>query len=110
MKRAALLLLLALPASAHDQRFTDAENDWLNRQVAADGTKCCDRHDAHVGVRVAWRMVGGRYEVQINGTWREVPPGRIMRHNPRDPSPWQGEALLFHTNGHIWCFSPEPLT
>lgn len=110
-------LLLALPAAAHGPTFTDAENQWLNRQRALDGTKCCDRHDAHVGQNVEWRIVAGRYQVRIRDEWRDVPPGRMMRHDPSDPTPWPGEALLFwspvpsHPDGFLlWCFFPEPLT
>lgn len=59
-------------------------------------------------------MVAGRYEVQIAGAWLPIPPGRMMRHDPADPSPWEGEALLFYTptvvGPQIWCFSPEPLS
>jgi len=105
-----LALLLAPAAVAHDARFTREENAWLNRQRAVDGTKCCDEHDVTIGLRVRWRMVGGAYQVQIAGQWRDVPPGRIMQHIPGDPSPFEGQALLFHTNGILWCFSPEPLT
>lgn len=111
MKRLALiLLLLALPAAAHDQRFTAAENAWLNRQHARDGMKCCDETDAHVGLAVAWRIVGGSYEVQIAGAWVAVPPGRILRPIPGDPSPFGAQALLFRSPaGQIWCFQPEAL-
>ena len=112
-----IIALLAGPAAAHQQHFTPEENAWLHRQRAVDGTKCCDEHDAHVGERVAWRMAAGAFEVRINGAWLPVPRGRMMRHDPDDPSPWGSEALLFwspapHLPGgvSIWCFSPEPLT
>lgn len=106
----ALALLAAPFAIAHDGRFTAEENAWLERQRAVDGTKCCNEHDVTVGVRVRWRMVAGRYQVEIAGAWRDVPPGRVMHHDIADPSPFGSEALLFHTGGMIWCFSPEPLT
>jgi hypothetical protein len=103
-------------ASAHDRSFTPAENAWLNRQRAVDNTKCCDERDAFVGQSVEWRIVGGRYEVFYSGAWRQVPPGRIMRHNPADPSPFGAQALLFWspnpndpTGATLWCFAPEPL-
>lgn len=114
---ATFMLCLMVAAAAHSPAFTDAENDWLNRQRSVDGTKCCDRNDAHVGQNVEWRLVGGRYQVRIRDEWRDIPPGRIMRHQPNDPTPWPGEAMLFwtpvpsHPDGFlIWCFSPEPLT
>jgi hypothetical protein len=112
----AILALLSLPAAAHERRFTPEENAWLNRQRAVDGTKCCDEHDAHVGQRVRWRMVAGGFEVHVGGAWLAVPPGRMMRRAPGDPSPWGVEALLFYSPApylpagvQIWCFSPEPL-
>jgi hypothetical protein len=119
MLRAAValaLLILASSAAAHSPRFTAEENAWLNRQRAHDGTKCCDETDAHVGQFVEWRMSGGHYEVHINGGWHRVPAGRLMRHDPADPTPWPGAALLFYTpTPHVlegftlWCFYPEPL-
>lgn len=109
MKRAALaLMLLAGPAMAHG--FTAEENAWLNRQRAVDGTKCCDENDAHVSPNVEWRIGPAGYQVLIGGVWRDVPPGRLLRINPADPSPWGAAALLFHSNGALWCFMPEPLT
>lgn len=116
--RAALALVAGLVlvsvASAHDRRFTAEENAWLERQRAVDGTKCCNEHDAFVGLEVEWRLVGGRYEVRIDGAWMEVLPGRLMRHRAEDPTPWPGQALLFFSAPampqRIWCFFPEPLT
>jgi hypothetical protein len=108
-----ILAILAGPAAAHDRHFTPSQNEWLNRQYALDAMKCCDEHDVHIGVEVQWRhnQSGDGYEVMIEGEWRPVPSGRIMRENPRDPSPWGHRALLFHTGRNIWCFRPaEPLT
>jgi hypothetical protein len=111
-----LWAIIASAAFGH-ANITDAENEWLNRQRAIDGTKCCDRHDTHVGEGVEWRIERGRYQVRIQGAWRDVPPERVMRHNPADPTPWPGQALLFwspvpsHPDGFLlWCFFPEPLT
>lgn len=116
MRAAILATCIALPAAAHSPSFTAEENAWLNRQRSHDGTKCCDETDAHVGMAVEWRMTGGRYEVRINGGWHAVPPGRVMQHNPSDPTPWPGQALLFYSptpwvaqGFQLWCFYPEPL-
>lgn len=108
-----VLMLTASTVAAHGSGFTAEENAWLNRQRAVDGMKCCDETDAHVGLDVRWRLVGGAYEVWIAGAWHRVPPGRMMRHDPSDPTPWPGQAILFHSprSPHlIWCFFPEPLT
>ena len=109
----ALAMLLCQPAAAHVPAFTEAENDWLNRQRALDGTKCCDRHDAHIGLNVRWRIFDGRYEVWIEGRWRVVPQGRLMRHDASDPTPWPGMPHLFYSDYPsgpvIWCFAPPPL-
>ena len=111
-RRGLLLALLATPAAAHihpeqGSRLTP-HNEWLNRQVAIDGMKCCDEHDTEILADFRWRMVGGRYEVEIDGAWVPIPPGRVMRPNPADPTPYQ-EALLFRTGPSIWCFMPAPL-
>jgi hypothetical protein len=111
MRAAALAaLLLGLPVAVAAHGFTAEENAWFNRQVAIDGMKCCDDRAAHVAPDVEWRHRAGRYEVRIRGAWVPVPPGRIMRDNLADPSPWGQAALLFHSpQGQIWCFRPEPL-
>ena len=100
-------------AWSHGTGFTPDENAWFNRRRAVDGTKCCDENDAFVGENVEWRMVGGRYEVFVRGAWYQVPPGRVMRSDPADPSPFGSAALLFYTvnpnwpNGFmLWCFRP----
>jgi hypothetical protein len=113
---ALLLLVLALisrTASPHiDPHFAAehaANNAWLNRQVARDGTKCCDEHDVEVLIDPRWRQTPAGYEVLIGETWRPVPPGRIMRVNPDDPSPYPGEVLLFRTGSTVWCFTVPSL-
>jgi hypothetical protein len=100
-------------AFGHGYDYSDEENAWFNRQVAIDGTKCCDRHDAHVGENVDWRMVGGHFEVHVMGRWHRVPPERIMRSVPEDPSPFGSAALLFwspapwsESGFSLWCFRP----
>lgn len=111
-----LAACMAWPAVAHDLRFSPEENAWLDRQRGQDGTKCCDETDAHVGLDVEWRMQGGHYWLRIAGMWVQVPPGRLMRHNPADPTPWPGRAIAFYSLGphfpggyRLWCFYPEPL-
>jgi hypothetical protein len=113
---ATVLAFAPLPAAAHGPDFTEAEKAWMERQRARDGAKCCNEHDVHVGMVVEWRTRAGRFQVRIAGEWHDVPPGRIMRHDPADPSPFPGQALLFYTpspwvpNGFtLWCFQPEAL-
>ncbi len=108
-----ILLLVANVASAHidphNAPLHAQHNDWLNRQYALDGMKCCDPTDVEVLIDPRWRIVNNRYEVFFNDAWHEVPPGRLLRPNPDDPSPY-GEALLFRsTVGNIWCFQPAQL-
>lgn len=117
--RAAMLaaVLFAAPAAAHTPGLTAEENDWLDRQRARAGMKCCDYRDVFIGRAVEWRMVAGRYQVRITGEWRDVPEGRLMMPREGDPSPFGGEALLFYSLNpswpagyQLWCFMPEPLT
>lgn len=112
----AYLVLLALAighAYGHGQHFTHPEIEWMERQNARDGTKCCNEHDVHVGQNVAWRINAARthYEVQISGQWHQVPTGRIRAIDRDDPSPFGHEALLFYSvypSGiQIWCFQPD---
>lgn len=120
----ATLALLPTGALAHLQHaatpVTPEENDWLERQRAVDGTKCCNDRDIYVGQDVEWRIVRDghniHYEVMIAGIWRRILPGRILRPDPSDPSPFGSQALLFwmpspHTlEGYrIFCFRPDSL-
>jgi hypothetical protein len=109
----ALIIASCNAALGHGYNYSPDENAWFNRQLAIDGTKCCDESDAHVGENVDWRMVGGHYEVYILDGWHRVPPERVMRSNPDDPSPFGSAALLFwspapHTTRGfmLWCFRP----
>ena len=112
-----VLLLAAGHAFGHQAQhggpFTNDEIEWMERQHARDGIKCCNERDVYVGQVVEWRMSRGHYEVKISGNWQQVPAGRIMQHIDGDPSPFPGEALLFYSiypSGlNIWCFSPPPL-
>jgi hypothetical protein len=109
-----LSTVISFSALSHSQHFSPEENDWLNRQHAVDGTKCCDETDAHIGHDfVEWRVLNDQYQVLINERWIDVPPGRMMRNNPEDPTPWPGQPHLFYTDFgrsiSIWCFFPPPL-
>lgn len=103
----------AWSAFGHGEMFTREENDWMNRQYAVDGTKCCDENDVHLGINVVWRMQGGNYQVKVGDNWLTVPSNRLYQHKTDDPSPFPGEALLFYstysTGVMIWCFSPPGL-
>jgi len=109
-----LLVFLTWETLAHGQKFTQAENDWMERQTAVDGFKCCNQHDVHFLEDPDWRMGKTGYEVLINGVWHEVPPGRLRQIDQSDPSPFgQDHALLFYSvhgkTTHIWCFTPTTL-
>jgi hypothetical protein len=97
----------------HGGPFTPEEIEWMERQYAHDGTKCCNERDVYVGEVVEWRMRHGHYQVRISGQWENVPPGRLMQHVANDPTPFPGQALLFYSiyphGHHIWCFFPPPL-
>lgn len=109
----AVLVLAAGHAFGHGEHFTHDEIEWMERQYARDGEKCCNERDVFVGQNVTWRINAARthYEVLIQDTWQQVPTGRIRNVNPDDPSPFGHEALLFYSiypSGlRIWCFSPD---
>ena len=110
----ALLIFLAAGVAAfgHGANYTPAEEAWMERQRALDGTKCCAPYDFHVIQDPQWRMNSGHYEVYVHNAWHVVPAGRLLRHDPTDPTPFPGQALLFRTNStvpHVWCFYPPPL-
>lgn len=115
MTPAILAAIIALPLTlAHldpeNAPLHAQHNDWLDRQRSADGTKCCDQADVEVLVDVRWRIVAGNYQVLLDGSWVPVPPGRLLRPNPDDPTPYH-DALLFRSRvgRTIFCFQPATL-
>ncbi|MBY0310068.1 hypothetical protein K2Q16_02915 [Patescibacteria group bacterium] len=108
----AALAVKSTPAGAHGPQYTPAEAEWMMRQYAVDGMKCCAPYDFFVLQDPEWRMNNGHYEIRYNNEWHRVPAGRMMRHNPQDPTPFPGITLLFRNNGvppTIYCFFPPPL-
>jgi hypothetical protein len=107
------LLVFGISQAYGHGSYTHDEIEWMERQHARDGEKCCNEHDVHIGQDVTWRMNAARthYEVQINGAWHQVPNGRIRAIRENDPSPFGYESLLFYSiypSGlRIWCFSPD---
>jgi hypothetical protein len=105
-------MLFAHRVAAHGN-YTHEEIEWMERQNARDGEKCCNEHDVHIGQDVTWRINAARthYEVQISGQWHQVPTGRIRAIDREDPSPFGSEAILFYSvypSGlRIWCFNPD---
>jgi len=107
-----LFLLCAGYAWAHGPDYTPEETQWMERQHAVDGMKCCAPYDFHVLQDPEWRMHAGHYEIRHNNEWHRVPAGRLLAHNPADPTPFPGIALLFrtsHLRPTVWCFFPPPL-
>jgi hypothetical protein len=106
------LILGATYAFGHGS-YTHDEIEWMERQNARDGTKCCNEHDVHIGQDVTWRINAQRtgYQVLVSGNWLDVPAGRMRAIDRNDPSPFGYESLLFYsTYGStviIWCFNPD---
>lgn len=118
----AILWLLALlgAAVAHtDQRWPQSEIDWMERQYSNGGMqnggiKCCIPSEFKLLQDDEWRMRGEKYQVRISGSWYDVHPHRMWRHDPEDPSPYGYHAFVFYEvlayGTVIYCFYPGALT
>lgn len=66
------------------------------------GISCCAEYDGHILASRDWRTTAGGYQVQIAGTWRDVPPQAVLNRvaNPT------GSAVAFFPPGGspIYCF------
>jgi hypothetical protein len=121
-----IVILLALSGgyafghtTQHPQRgdYTTAEIEWMKKQRAVDGTFCCGPENILMVEDPLYRVRGQgderRYEVYLLGRWLPVPPGRMFRHNPDDPPPFDGVFVFFATSANsnvvtIFCFRIPP--
>ncbi len=97
----ALLLLIALPASAHDAQHPEW-TPWLMEQRNQSGAACCDGEDV---VRLSdseWRTTGDHYEVWHNGGWMAVPDSAMTKSHDNIAD----GALLWMWQGKVQCFKP----
>lgn len=104
-----LFLLCAGVAWGHGPDYTPEETQWMERQHAVDGTKCCDRHDTVVGPDVEWRIHNGQYQVLIDGSWHPVPAELVIRRT--SDNPWPNQAIVTYSvypggRVRIWCLWP----
>jgi hypothetical protein len=86
-------------------RAPDSISRWFKSlRSPGSGVSCCDRADGHL---TAYRVVKGRYWVQIQGAWYQVPPERIIR----DSGNPTGEGVVFYATiinvPIIFCFVPD---
>ena len=111
------LLLSAVYAYGHSTdhpqhgSYSQSEMSWMKRQRNVAGQWCCGPEnitlleDPHIRVR------RGQYEVHILNQWVPVPPSAMHRYDPSDPSPFEGQVLLFFsTQGTaitIWCLTSQ---
>ena len=68
----------------------------------ASGLSCCAEYDGHVLASRDWRSTATGYQVQIAGTWRDVPPQAVLN---QVPNPTGGAVAFFPPDGTpIYCF------
>jgi hypothetical protein len=101
------LAFLACGAHATDQgqfeNVPDSIRSWFKSVKSPKGVPCCDISDGH---RTDWDMREDSYWVPIEGEWRQVPAGAVIR----DAGNPVGEAIVWYVHHRgsivISCFVP----
>jgi hypothetical protein len=66
------------------------------------GMSCCAEYDGHILANGDWRATANGYQVQIAGTWRDVPAQAVLNHVA---NPTGGAVAFFPPGGApIYCF------
>jgi hypothetical protein len=101
--------LLSLESSAYAADQGQFENvpdnirSWFKSVKSPKGVPCCDISDGH---RTDYDMREGSYWVPIEGEWRQVPEGAVIR----DAGNPVGEAIVWYVHHRgsivISCFVP----
>jgi hypothetical protein len=79
---------------------------WFERQHNVTGGWCCNLGDGHILEPDEWRSSGSRYEVRIDGEWRQVPDSS-MRDLSGGPNPVGAAVVWYSKDGkRIYCFAP----
>jgi hypothetical protein len=113
MYRALLAAIAAVvvigPALAHIHGRPDL-NEWAGNLRASGGGQCCDNSEATPMIDADWRVdKAGRYEVLLEGAWREVPATAVVK----EPNKY-GQTLVWYYHIYnavsgdivIRCFLP----
>jgi hypothetical protein len=84
-------------------------HDWFAKQWSIGKSFCCNEADGHVLDDSDWRMVGGHYEVRINGNWIQVPATAMVDSARGGPNP-TGHAVIWYVTGseggiRLYCFA-----
>ena len=101
------LVSLACGAHATDQgqfeNVPDNVRSWFKSVKSPKGVPCCDISDGH---RTDYDMRDSSYWVPIEGEWRQVPDGAVIR----DAGNPVGEAIVWYVHHRgsivISCFVP----
>jgi hypothetical protein len=66
------------------------------------GLSCCAEYDGHILASRDWRVTADGYQVQIAGSWHDVPPQAVLNHIA---NPTGGAVAFFPPGGSpIYCF------
>lgn len=99
--RILVLILLAIPAYAHD----GMHNDWMNSLIRPDiGGSCCNLTDCRV---TEARMTGEGWVAQTQlGNWVKVPNEKIIRGKD---NPTGRPVLCWLPSSGVLCFVEPPM-
>lgn len=71
------LLCVFGTALAHDHSRPDLDG-WFKSLRSKGGIPCCDGSDALSVEDPDWRSQDGKYQVRLNGEWRDVPDEAVV--------------------------------
>jgi hypothetical protein len=71
-------------AGAHPPAHYDpALHQWFeNLRQPGSGIGCCAESDCKIMAPGDWRQTGGGYQIRVRDVWYDVPPERILEHEP----------------------------
>jgi hypothetical protein len=98
--------LLASVAEAHPPPDADMSlAPWFRSlQQPGSGMSCCSVADCR---QTDFRINGGRYQAKIDGIWRDVPAGTILK---RSDNPTGRAVVCYTPRLGIICFIKGPET
>jgi hypothetical protein len=63
--------------------YDPALHQWFeNLRQPGSGIGCCSESDCKILSAGEWRQTAGGYQIRVRDSWHNVPPERILEHEP----------------------------
>ncbi len=96
IRLAALSLLVAATAYAHDHNRPDLKEWFSGLHGTGNGQLCCSGSDALVLKDPDWESKDGHYRVRIEGKWIDVPDEAVIKEPNLD-----GQTMVWPIMGYL---------